>query len=179
MDDSAGYYTTLQSPTKAEADGLQEVRHVQVHPGLHEPAGPIDSLHDYRQQVPGVPARASRPRCSPNQTRSQIAAGLTDATSPVTDGDHRHGELPDRGDLLLTNNHPGNVCTSKGVMAAKKAMKNQVSRSSAARPALGEAIDVPALSLIGLALSAYLTITHFDGTRLALLRRPASSTARR
>ncbi len=58
-----------------------------------------------------------------NLSRSAIAAGLSDSTSPVTDAIISSANYYTAALCKLTNNQPGSVCTSKGVMAAKKAMK--------------------------------------------------------
>ena len=56
-------------------------------------------------------------------TRSQIASGLADATSPVTDAIIASANYQTAALCNLTKQQPSNVCTSVGALAAKKAMK--------------------------------------------------------
>ena len=56
-------------------------------------------------------------------TRSQIAAGLSNATSPVTAAIVASANYQTAALCKLTKEQPANVCTSGGVLAAKKAMK--------------------------------------------------------
>jgi hypothetical protein len=58
-----------------------------------------------------------------NLTRANIATGLSDPTSPVTDAIIASANYQTAAICSLTNNEPSNVCTSSGVLAAKKAMK--------------------------------------------------------
>jgi hypothetical protein len=58
-----------------------------------------------------------------NLTRANIATGLSDPTSPVTDAIIASANYQTAAICSLTNNQPSNVCTSSGVMAAKTAMK--------------------------------------------------------
>jgi len=55
-------------------------------------------------------------------TRSDIATGLSDPTSPVTDAIIASANYQTAAICSMTNNEPSNVCTSSGVMAAKTAM---------------------------------------------------------
>ena len=55
-------------------------------------------------------------------SRDSIAAGLKDPTSPVTAAIIASANYQTAALCTLTNNQPGNVCTSSGVMAAKRAM---------------------------------------------------------
>jgi hypothetical protein len=55
-------------------------------------------------------------------TRSAIAAGLSDPTSPVTAAIIASANYQTAALCTLTNNQPSNVCTSSGVKAAKKVM---------------------------------------------------------
>jgi hypothetical protein len=58
-----------------------------------------------------------------NLSRTVIATGLSDPTSPVTDAIIASANYQTAAICSLTNNQPSNVCTSSGVMAAKTAMK--------------------------------------------------------
>jgi len=55
-------------------------------------------------------------------SRDSIAQGLKDPTSPVTAAIIASANYQTAALCTLTNDQPGNVCTSSGVMAAKKAM---------------------------------------------------------
>jgi hypothetical protein len=57
-----------------------------------------------------------------NLTRANIATGLSDPTSPVTDAIIASANYQTASICSLTKNQPSNVCTSSGVLAAKKAM---------------------------------------------------------
>ena len=57
-----------------------------------------------------------------NISRSQIAKGLSDPTSPVTDAIIASANYQTAAFCTLTNNLPANVCTSSAVKAAKRAM---------------------------------------------------------
>ena len=58
-----------------------------------------------------------------NLSRSVIATGLSDPTSPVTDAIIASANYQTAAICSLTTNEPSNVCTSSGVMAAKSVMK--------------------------------------------------------
>jgi hypothetical protein len=58
-----------------------------------------------------------------NLTRSAIATGLTDSSSPVTDAIIASANYQTAAICSLTNNLPATVCSSSGVTAAKTAMK--------------------------------------------------------
>ena len=55
-------------------------------------------------------------------SRNSIASGLKDPTSPVTAAIIASANYQTAALCTLTNDQPGNVCTSSGVLAAKKAM---------------------------------------------------------
>jgi thiol-disulfide isomerase/thioredoxin len=55
-----------------------------------------------------------------SQTRGQIAAGLSDSTSPVTDTIIASANYQTAVLCSFTKNQPGNVCNTLGVKAAKK-----------------------------------------------------------
>lgn len=57
-----------------------------------------------------------------NLSRNQIAAGLTEATNPVTQAIITSANEQTAAFCTLTKQQPGNVCNSSGVMAAKKSM---------------------------------------------------------
>jgi hypothetical protein len=55
-------------------------------------------------------------------TRTQIASGLSDPTSPVTVAIIASANYETATFCALTKNQPGNVCNSPAVLAAKKSM---------------------------------------------------------
>lgn len=57
-----------------------------------------------------------------NQSRSDIAAGLSNATSPITQAIVSAANEWTAALCVVTQGQPANVCTSAGVAAAKKAM---------------------------------------------------------
>ena len=58
-----------------------------------------------------------------NVTRNEIASGLTDAKNPVTQAIIASANYLVAGTCAITKQQPASVCTSKGVMAAAKALK--------------------------------------------------------
>ena len=56
-------------------------------------------------------------------TREQIASGLSDPTNPVTQAIVATSNYISASICKITGGQPANVCTSKGVQAAAKAMK--------------------------------------------------------
>jgi hypothetical protein len=56
-------------------------------------------------------------------SRSSIAAALQDTTSPVSDAIIASANYLTASFCTLTHQQPSAVCTSPGVLAAKKAMK--------------------------------------------------------
>lgn len=56
-------------------------------------------------------------------SRNQIAAGLSNPSSPITDGIITAANEQTALLCVLTHNQPGPVCASKGVLAAKKLLK--------------------------------------------------------
>lgn len=57
-----------------------------------------------------------------NVSRNEIAAGLSEASNPVTQAIITSANEQTAAFCTLTNQQPGNVCNSSGVMAAKKSM---------------------------------------------------------
>jgi Domain of unknown function (DUF929) len=115
-------YQPLQNPTAAEAALVQKYDTPKFIPGLTKSSGnpiPFMSL-DNKFLVSGA---SFSPDALTNLTRSIIATGLSDPTSPVTDAIIASANYQTAAICSLTKNLPANVCTSSGVMAAKTAMK--------------------------------------------------------
>jgi hypothetical protein len=115
-------YALLQTPTKAELTLVEKYDTPKYIDGLTSSDGnPIPFITmDNRFLVSGA---SYDPAALTNLTRSVIAAGLSDPSSPVTDAIIASANYQTADICTLTNNKPSNVCTSSGVMAAKKAMK--------------------------------------------------------
>jgi hypothetical protein len=115
-------YQLLQSPTKAELALVEKYDTPKYIPGLTKANGnPIPFITmDNKFLVSGA---SYSPDALTNLTRSAIATGLTDSTSPVTDAIIASANYQTAAICSLTNNMPSKVCTSSGVMAAKTAMK--------------------------------------------------------
>ncbi len=116
------YYANLQKPTKAQLALVKKYDTSKYIPGLTATDGnPIPFISmDNRFLVSGA---SYSPDALTGLTRSVIATGLSDPSSPVTDAIITSANLQTAAICALTNNKPSNVCTSSGVMAAKTAMK--------------------------------------------------------
>jgi len=123
--DAAGTnYQTLQSPTKAETALVEKYDTPKYIKGLSASDGnPIPFITmDNKFLVSGA---SYSPDTLTNLSRSAIATGLSDPTSPVTDAIIASANYQTAAICSLTNNEPSNVCTSSGVKVAKTAMKLQ------------------------------------------------------
>jgi hypothetical protein len=115
-------YQLLQAPTKAEQTLVEKYDTPKYIPGLTKSDGnPIPFMSmDNKFLVSGA---SYSPDTLTNLTRSAIATGLTDSSSPVTDAIIASANYQTAAICSLTNNMPSDVCTSSGVIAAKTAMK--------------------------------------------------------
>jgi hypothetical protein len=122
LNKTTGYYQTLQKPTKAEEALVVKYDTPKFVPGLTKSEGnPIPFItFDNKFLVSGA---SYSPDTLSNLSRASVAAGLSDSSSPVTDAIIASANYQTASICSLTNNEPSNVCTSSGVMAAKKAMK--------------------------------------------------------
>ncbi len=115
-------YTTLQSPTKAEAAILTKYSSSKYNPnastsgGISFPFVDINNvlLFSGASYDPGILA---------GQTWSQIAGNLSDASNPATQAIVATANYMTAGVCAASNNQPAAVCTSPGVEAANKALK--------------------------------------------------------
>ena len=120
-DTSTGFYTTLQKPSKDELANFKKYDTSKWIPN-------ITSNQDY--SIPYltidnkyiVSGASYTPATLASLTRSQIAQGLSDPTSPVTDAIVATANYLSAAICVATKDQPSNVCTSAGVSAAKKAM---------------------------------------------------------
>ena len=115
-------YQLLQTPTKAQLALVEKYDTPKYIPGLTKTRGnPIPFITmDNKFLISGA---NYSPDALTNLTRANIATGLSDPTSPVTDAIIASANYQTAAICSLTNNQPSNVCTSSGVMAAKTAMK--------------------------------------------------------
>jgi hypothetical protein len=121
VDATTGYYKLLQKPTAAELALVKKYDTPKYIPGLQASDGnPIPFLtFDNKFLVSGA---SYAPDALTGLSRSTIALGLNDPTSPVTDAIITSANYQTAAICSLTNNKPSNVCSSSGVMAAKKKM---------------------------------------------------------
>ncbi len=115
-------YQLLQRPTKQELKLIEKYDTSKFIPGLSASDGnPIPFMtFDNKFLVSGA---SYSPDTLTNLSRTAIATGLSDPTSPVTDAIIASANYQSAAICSLTNNQPSSVCTSPGVMAAKSAMK--------------------------------------------------------
>jgi hypothetical protein len=115
-------YQPLQTPTSAQLALVEKYDTGKYIHGLTKSDGnPIPFISfDNKFLVSGA---SYSPDTLTNLTRANIATGLSDPTSPVTDAIIASANYQTAAICSLTNNQPSNVCTSSGVMAAKTAMK--------------------------------------------------------
>jgi uncharacterized protein DUF929 len=115
-------YQLLQTPTKEELNLVEKYDTPKYINGLSSSDGnPIPFMtFDNKFLVSGA---SYSPDTLTNLSRSVIATGLSDPTSPVTDAIIASANYQTAAICSLTNNEPSNVCTSSGVMAAKSVMK--------------------------------------------------------
>jgi hypothetical protein len=121
VDSATNYYKQLQKPTAAELALVKKYDVPKYIPGLSASDGnPIPFLTlDNKFLVSGA---SFAPDTLTNLTRANIALGLSDPSSPVTDGIIASANFQTAAICSLTHNKPSNVCSSSGVMAAKNKM---------------------------------------------------------
>ena len=120
-DSAAGFYTKLQTPTGTEAANFQKYDTSKYIPGMQpsqDHSIPYISIGN-KYLVSGS---SFTPATLANQQRSDIAAGLSNATSPVSAAILATANYLTATFCSLTHDQPGNVCSSPGVSAAKKAL---------------------------------------------------------
>jgi hypothetical protein len=115
------FYTPLQKPTAAESALFKKYdtsTYIPNMPASADGSIPFISLGN-RYLVSGA---SYSPAVLTGLTRSQIASGLSNAQSPVTAAIVATANYLSAAICQLTKDHPGTVCQSPGVRAAKKAM---------------------------------------------------------
>jgi len=122
IDATTNYYKALQTPTKAEIKIVEKYDTPKYVTGLSSSDGnPIPFMSFGNKFI--VSGASYSPDTLTSLSRSDIAAGLSDSSSPVTDAIIASANYQTAAICSLTNNQPANVCSSSGVMAAKTAMK--------------------------------------------------------
>jgi hypothetical protein len=115
------YYAVLQTPSKAEEKEITTYDTEKYITGLTpSTAGSIPFLSFGNKFL--VSGASYSPSTLAGSTRADIAAGLSNATSPITDAIVASANYQTAVICTLTKQQPGNVCSSSGVQAAAKAM---------------------------------------------------------
>jgi thiol-disulfide isomerase/thioredoxin len=118
---SLNFYTPLQTPTKAEQALVTKYDTPKYIKGMAQNSGfPIPFMTFANKFL--VSGASFTPAALAGVSRSAIATGLSDPTSPVTDAIIASANYQTAAICSVTKNQPGSVCNSSGVTAAKKAM---------------------------------------------------------
>jgi len=114
----AGGYTALQRPTSSESALLKKYDNSTYVPGGQTGSIPfIDIGNSFL-----VAGSSFSPSVLQGLSHQQIASGLNDASNPATQAIVAAANYLTASICKITNGQPGNVCTSKGVLAAAKSM---------------------------------------------------------
>lgn len=117
----AKFYSKLQTPTPSEQKVYKKYDTAKYVPGLGATnAGSIPFLSIGNKFL--VAGASYTPATLANLSRSQIAAGLSQPTLPVTQAIITSANYQTAAFCVITKNQPGSVCQSPGVLAAKKVM---------------------------------------------------------
>jgi len=121
IDSATNYYAVLQKPTAQESALIKKYDSSTYISGLTSSEdGSIPFLtFDNKFLVAGA---SYSPTTLAGSTRSAIAAGLSNATSPITQAIIASANYQTAAICTLTKQMPSNVCTSSGVKAAAKKM---------------------------------------------------------
>jgi thiol-disulfide isomerase/thioredoxin len=115
------FYYPLQKPTKAEQANFKKYDTSKYIPGLSAQSdGSIPYISFGNKFL--VSGASYTPATLANLSRDEIAAGLSEASNPVTQAIISSANYQTAAICTLTNNQPSKVCSSSGVMAAKKVM---------------------------------------------------------
>jgi thiol-disulfide isomerase/thioredoxin len=115
------YYATLQKPTKQEKHEIDTYDTEKYITGLTPSTATSIPFLSYANKFLSSGASYS-PSTLAGSTRAQIAAGLSNPTSPITQAIIASANYKTATICTLTNQQPSNVCSSSGVMTAAKAM---------------------------------------------------------
>ena len=118
---SAGDYVKLQTPTAQEEHEISTYDTSKYVKGLtSEQDGSIPFITFANKFL--VAGASYNPQTLAGTSRDAIAGGLDNATSPITQAIVASANYQTAAICTLTNQQPGSVCSSSGVMAAAKAM---------------------------------------------------------
>ena len=118
---SLNYYTPLQKPTPTELAIFRKYDTSTYVKGITAAQdGSIPFITIANKFL--VSGASFTPAALAGLSRSSIASGLSDPTSPVTDAIIASANYQTASICSITKNQPGSVCNSSGVMAAKRAM---------------------------------------------------------
>jgi len=121
-DSATSSYTKLQTPTKSQLalfDKYDTSKYIKGLPSTDNGSIPFMSIGN-KFLISGA---SFTPATLAGLSRTSIAQGLTTTTSPITEAILTSANYLTASICSLTNNQPSTVCTSPGVMAAKKVMK--------------------------------------------------------
>ena len=121
-DAATGYYTQLQSLTKADQKILSTYYTAKYLPGITSGRVGIPFV-DIGNKVFVYQSSQFSPTILGGLTRQQIASGLSDPTNPVTQAIIASSNYLSAGICATDGQQPSSVCTSKGVTVAAKALK--------------------------------------------------------
>jgi thiol-disulfide isomerase/thioredoxin len=119
---ASGAYVPLQTPTAAEEAEISKYDTTKYVKGFTSSTedGSIPFITFANKFI--VAGASYNPQTLAGSSRNAIAAGLDNATSPITQAIVASANYQTAALCVLTNQQPGNVCTSSGVAAAAKAM---------------------------------------------------------
>ncbi len=115
------YYAVLQKPTKEEEKEISTYDTSKYITGLTQSESNSIPFMSFANKFL-VSGASYSPSTLAGSTRADIAAGLSNATSPITDAIIASANYQTAAICSLTNQQPGNVCSSSGVKAAATAM---------------------------------------------------------
>lgn len=118
IDPSTNQYTLLQTPTRAEDKLVSKYDSSRYIKGASTGSIPFMSFAN-KFFVAGA---SYTPAALSGLSRNAIAAGLSTTSSPVTRAIVASANYQSAAICSLTHDQPSSVCTSSGVVAAKKAM---------------------------------------------------------
>jgi hypothetical protein len=118
---SINNYTTLQKPTAQEAALIAKYDTPKYVKGMTASQAQSIPFITFGNSFL-VSGASFSPLTLAGSSRSTIAAGLSNATSPITAAIIASANYQTAAICTLTKQQPGNVCTSAGVKAADKAM---------------------------------------------------------
>jgi hypothetical protein len=120
-DAATNFYTQLQKPTTAENANFKKYDTSKYIPNeTAQEDGSIPYISMGNEFI--VSGASYTPATLQNISRNTIAAGLDDPTNPVTQAIITSANYQTAALCQLTKDQPSAVCTSAGVMAAKKVM---------------------------------------------------------